>query len=295
MVPVAVRYLLASLSSQTRKIYAQALLALKMYAQSNFQGQWFPTPVSVLAIYISDMLNNHKSVSTVLTSLSAISFFHKLFDLGDPPSHFVIKRIVSGAQKISHPVDTRLPISIHVLHQLVQSCEHVTPSSYHAIMLKAMYLFMFHAFLRVGEVTQSINVITFDNVTVHQDRLTIRFIKFKHHTGPTVSIDVPSSNSPYCPVKAIHDYTLVRGSSPGPMFLLPNNVHLSPRLFSSLLSSSLSWCNLAGANIKPHSFRIGAATFAASQGYTSSQIRAMGRWNSNAFEKYIRISAFKTF
>jgi hypothetical protein len=162
-------------------------------------------------------------------------------------------------------------------------------------MLKAMYLFMFHAFLRVGEVTQSINVITFDNVTVHQDRLTIRFIKFKHHTGPTVSIDVPSSNSPYCPVKAIHDYTLVRGSSPGPMFLLPNNVHLSPRLFSSFLSSSLSWCNLAGANIKPHSFRIGAATFAASQGYTSSQIRAMGRWNSNAFEKYIRISAFKTF
>jgi hypothetical protein len=93
LVPVAASYLLAFLSGQTRKIYAQALLSLKLFAQSNFQGQEFPTPV------ISDMLNNQKSVSTVLTSLSAISFFHKLFDFGDPQSHFVIKRIVSGGSK----------------------------------------------------------------------------------------------------------------------------------------------------------------------------------------------------
>jgi hypothetical protein len=66
-------------------------------------------------------------------------------------------------------------------------------------------------------------------------------------------------------------------------------------LFSSLLASSLAWANLANANIRPHSFRIGAATFAAAQGYTSCQIKKMGRWNSNAFEKYIRINAFKTF
>jgi hypothetical protein len=33
---------------------------------------------------------------------------------------------------------------------------------------------------------------------------------------------------------------------------------------------------------------IGAASFAAENGLSDAQIRSMGRWNSNAFRKYIR-------
>ena len=44
--------------------------------------------------------------------------------------------------------------------------------------------------------------------------------------------------------------------------------------------------------IKGHSFRIGAATTAASLGFTEDQIQRMGRWRSDAVKKYIRITIF---
>jgi hypothetical protein len=286
---------MGSLAPATRRIYAQALLALESFANDNFQGVWFPTPVATLAIHISNMLNEGKAVSTALTTLSAVAFFHKLFDFNDPAAHFFIKRIISGASKVSRAVDTRTPITLHILQCLIESCSHVTPSAYHACMLKAMYLTMFHAFLRIGEVTQSPNALMFADVILVSDAFTITFRKFKHHKGPPVSINVPAANSPLCAVLALHQYVAIRGGAPGPLFAFPDATPISPRLFSTYLSSSLAWCDLGGANIKPHSFRIGAATFAAARGYTSCQIKKMGRWNSNAFEKYIRINTFATF
>ncbi|MCP3891681.1 MAG: hypothetical protein GY702_22850 [Desulfobulbaceae bacterium] len=41
--------------------------------------------------------------------------------------------------------------------------------------------------------------------------------------------------------------------------------------------------------IKPHSARIGAATFAAMQGVPEAQIKTFGRWGSSSFQGYIRV------
>ncbi|XP_055955152.1 uncharacterized protein LOC126812595 [Patella vulgata] len=40
---------------------------------------------------------------------------------------------------------------------------------------------------------------------------------------------------------------------------------------------------------KAHSFRIGAASAACSGGHSMEAIQRMGRWNSDAYKKYIRI------
>ena len=43
-------------------------------------------------------------------------------------------------------------------------------------------------------------------------------------------------------------------------------------------------------NVSTHSFRIGAATAAAAAGYPRWAIQAMGRWSSDCYRQYIRIT-----
>jgi hypothetical protein len=53
-------------------------------------------------------------------------------------------------------------------------------------------------------------------------------------------------------------------------------------------------CGLDTMKYEGHSFRIGAATFSAECGFSDTQIRAMGRWRSDAFLKYIRIPSLSS-
>ena len=60
--------------------------------------------------------------------------------------------------------------------------------------------------------------------------------------------------------------------------------------FDFLLKHLLEFCGLSSQVFKGHSFRIGAATSAALRGESDAQIRAAGRWSSDAFRKYIRVA-----
>jgi len=66
------------------------------------------------------------------------------------------------------------------------------------------------------------------------------------------------------------------------------------RILLGSLKEVLQYCNLDEDRYKTHSFRIGAASWAAAKGMSDSQIRAFGRWNSNAFLKYIRMPTLGT-
>ena len=63
---------------------------------------------------------------------------------------------------------------------------------------------------------------------------------------------------------------------------------VSRKLFTDYLALIFRVCGLDPTKYKGHSFRIGAATFAAECGFSDAQIRSMGRWKSDAFRKYIR-------
>ena len=78
----------------------------------------------------------------------------------------------------------------------------------------------------------------------------------------------------------------------------PFSVVISPRdnfcLVQIILSMAIKYCGLDPSRYKGHSFRIGAASYAADAGMSDSQIRALGRWKSDAFRKYIRIPSLST-
>ena len=60
--------------------------------------------------------------------------------------------------------------------------------------------------------------------------------------------------------------------------------------FDASLKRLFSFCGYQSSSFKGRNFRIGAATAAALWGETDAQIRAAGRWSSDAFRKYIRIA-----
>jgi len=276
-------------------MYSRWATQLHDFAVIYFPGKpWFPSSVPLLCTFIAHLLRNGSSPASVTSRMSAIAFFHKLFHLPDPTGDFLVRRILLGAHKDFSHVDSRLPITIPILHALCDSTGHVTQTSYHACLVRAIYLLMFHAFLRIGEVTSSRNNIKLSQLSVLSDTLTIVFQQAKHHFGSHISISIPSSQNAYCPVAALSLFTARRGRSEGPLFCEPDLSPITPSQLNSWLSGSLSWASLHQLNIKAHSFRIGAATHASAQGYSDAQIQRMGRWKSSAFKKYIRITSFKT-
>ena len=58
--------------------------------------------------------------------------------------------------------------------------------------------------------------------------------------------------------------------------------------FNAVLHRCLIFCGLDTGRNKGHSFRIGAACYAADKGFSDAQIRALGRWKSDAFKFDIR-------
>lgn len=286
--------LLGSLSSSSRKLYKKALEKFHIFQVGKLRvNQVFPAHSSSVMLYIAHMINQGYAVSTIASNLSAISFFHRLLSKEDPTSNFIIRKIMSGAAKIHKISDTRLPITIEILKKLIDTVHYFTESIFATLLFKSMFSLMFHAFLRIGEATSSNNNLQISQVSISPSFISLEFDKFKHHAGPPVLLTIPSTNSKYCPVKFLTSYIRMRGNAPGPLFCDVSLSAVQPHYFTSILTRCLEWNGLQNLNIKPHSFRIGAATFAAMIGYSDIQIQAMGRWKSSAFKKYIRIKSFE--
>ena len=98
----------------------------------------------------------------------------------------------------------------------------------------------------------------------------------------------------FCPVHLMLEYLSVRGCKPGPLFILADGSAVVRTHFTNQLSIAFKYCGLDSSRYKGHSFRIGAASYAAEAGMSDAQIRALGRWKSNAFQKYVRIPSLSS-
>ena len=165
-----------------------------------------------------------------------------------------------------------------------------------------MFLLSFHAFLRVGEITSSgrsnpnPNLLQRSQVCICPNTyvVSIAFLRYKHSKSliPFKLAISPSKSGPLL-AKRLAAYLSIRGSLPGPLFMM-NNGPVSNYYFTSQLKRCIQIAGLDSSQFKSHSFRIGAATTSILSGATQEQLRQMGRWNSDAFRKYIRVQSFQT-
>ncbi|XP_048576205.1 uncharacterized protein LOC125557556 [Nematostella vectensis] len=100
-------------------------------------------------------------------------------------------------------------------------------------------------------------------------------------------IYIGKARPPLCAVEAILAYLHLRGSTPGPLFLLHSGQPLSRPILTSWLRQIMRAAGFA-SDYSSHSFRIGAATVAARNGLSDHLIQSLVRWSSDAYKGYIR-------
>ena len=188
---------------------------------------------------------------------------------------------------MQHSCDTRLPITEDI-HLLVSTAGHAIHSMYRLKLMQAMFMLAYHAFLLVGEITESEHDLFLSDVTLTTTSIKLLFRSSKHASGVSQEAMVSAvTGEMYCPVHALSEYMSYRGKNPRPLFLWRGKP-LSRKDFVSGLKLLLSVAGIPDERFNSHSFRVGASTSCAAKGASDAQIRQLGRWHSGAFKRYIR-------
>ena len=282
--------------------YRRPWILFQDFAQSHLRLDQvrFPVDSDTLALFVAYLYEKSYSPTTVLTYLSAIGYVHRLAGWPDSSKSDRVQLILRGYSKIRPAsADTRLPITLPPLERLITALEITQPSRFQRKLAQAMCSLAFFAALRVGEITirrgqAQNNLLQFRHAAFMTDQsgntkaVKLSFTHYKH-SDPSRPVDlIVYREQPVCPVSRLIEYLAIRGCSPGPLFCWPDNTPVSREYFVRSLKEALQFCDLDHTRYKSHSFRKGAASWAAANDMSDAQIRLFGRWKSNAFLRYIR-------
>lgn len=293
------------MAPSTRDGYKRAIQAYIDHAQSLSQTKYFPTQTDTVISFICSLFSKHYAPSTITTYVSALGFINKLYGAPSPTQAFIINKLLEGCRKLNPSQDTRRPITLSMLHKLIDSLTLSQPAFFNRTLLSAMWLLAFHAFLRIGEITARSKTdtshnnlqlmdcnIRLDNGKPQSLQITIR--DSKHSKGQIFDINITANNTRYCPVQAMHNYLSHARPQSGPLFQFPGGLPVTRHYFDQQLKLALQCAGYDPKLYKGHSFRIGAASEAvALLGMSEHQVQKLGRWKSDAFKSYIRIPQFK--
>lgn len=113
-----------------------------------------------------------------------------------------------------------------------------------------------------------------------------------NHTGPPTLLRIPiaeKASSSICCVTAVNHYMQYRPAHSKYFFCHQNSYPLTRSQFTGVLSKAVQRLGLPTHLYASHSFRIGRALDLAAKGYSSETIKHLGRWNSGAVNRYIRL------
>ena len=299
-------YFHASLAPSTSRSYESAK---RRYINFCHTSNTQPLPATEnklcnFAAYLADSSITHQ---TIKCYLSAIRHLQISANMGDPQISCMpkLEHVLRGIKKdqskknkgVSKP---RLPMTPDVLLKL-RSVWEQEPGLYDHIMLWAACCTCYFGFLRSGEICSPSQKdydpsthLSYSDIAVdsHDDPSTIAITIKASKTDPYrqgVTVYLGATGSQLCPVKALLAFISVRGDAPGALFQFVNQQVLTRERFVTHVRSALSKAGLNPDVYAGHSFRIGAATVAHEKGIEDSTIMTLGRWKSNAYQRYIRI------
>ena len=291
-----------ALCGSTKKAYGKALQNYNNFVNSYYDhDSSFPVNFDHLQRYIAYLHHLGLAIGSVQSALSAINYIHKAMGGADVFQNVWVARMMLGFKKSHTPVqDSRQPFTTSSISKLCAAVDVIHGVSTDAVLLKSMFRLSFHAFLRVGEITvskqlaQNPNLLQRNQIricpTTHV--IDISFSRYKHSKSLIpFKLAISTAAAGTLLATDLEKYLGERGSAPGPLFLRDSSP-VSNYYFTTQLKRCLEVAGMDSSKFKTHSFRIGAATSSILRGATHEQVRQMGRWHSDAFQRYIRVQSF---
>ena len=290
--------LLHSVADPTRAQYTAQYKTYREFARF-YNLQAFPLSEHTLMLFATYLSNKGASHKGVKRYMAALNFFahilgyHNVF--ASAPG---LARLVRGIKRFQGNTATRpkrTPITPLLLRQMGRSLFRSPMLYADKVMIWAAMMTAFFGFLRISEYTSKL-VRSFDpsttlcvgDVSVAHTTAAIKLKSSK--TDPFrqgVTVRLAANGSSLCPIKALKLYQQYAPARSGPFFQFADGRYLTRRGLMGVLTLIKPH---DVDNVSTHSFRIGAATAAAAAGYPRWAIQAMGRWSSDCYRQYIRIT-----
>ena len=299
------KYYELALSSSTHKTYKAAGTKYLGFC-NNFSISPLPTSENVLCYFSACMAQEGLAQSTIRTYLSGVRQIQIARGLPDPHIDQMprLRQVLKGIKihegRIGKSPRPRLPITPSILRKLKKVWLSDAPS-FNNTMLWAASVTTFFSFCRSGEVTVenesnydpsvhlSYGDLAVDNAQ-NPSTISIQIKRSKtDQSRKGFKVYIGSTGDDLCPVAALMSYLALRGDKPGPLFHWKDQIPLSKTKFVEHVRSALMLANLPAHLYAGHSFRIGAATTAATAGVEDSTIQTLGRWQSSSYLLYIRM------
>ena len=292
------RFQTEALASSTLDSYLVGLRSYNLFC-THTGSYLFPLEEHVLQRYVAS-LAQRVSYSTIKVYLCGLQFFSHMRGLTESissmPRVYYLLRGIRRSQGSTFQRPRRQPITTNHLKLIHHRLTFMNYNKLQQVSLSTAASLAFFGFLRCSEYTCASSS-CFDpskelmvrNITIAADYsiLTVHIRASK--TDPFRNgcyIRIGATGDKLCPVTWMREYLAIHPVPQGPLFVLSSTHFVTRRDIVTMLSR----CLPEVGNINTHSFRIGGASAAATAGVPDSTIQLLGRWSSDAYRRYLRLS-----
>lgn len=287
------RLVQSGIASNSMLTYNTSINVFNTFRQNyNLPNQW-PFPIHHISLFMAFCFEKGHSPNTISTYIAGINYFHKLNGFYDITNIFVIQKLLEGCRRGRPCRDIRAPLTMQILISVYNTLPGVCYNNYECKLFSALFVLAYFGLFRVSELVSSLSddMLSLSDLSFVDNKkyIIIQLRRYKtNQRGIPTYLKIPCEHGILCPVRSMSEYLSLRPRSPGPLFCHSNLTPVTRSQFSAVLSKCISKTVCTDLCFKSHSFRIGRATDLASQGYSSSVIMKLGRWNSGAYRLYIR-------
>ena len=137
-----------------------------------------PVSVPMILLFIAHLFALGLAASSIVSTISVVAYFHKV-------NAFLVTKLLAGARNVGAVPDVRLPVTLHIISRLVVAMPTVFSSHYKCLMLRAMMVLAFKAYLQVWEMVPRSRCMvrgcwSLGDVLLSGDLIAISFRRFKH-------------------------------------------------------------------------------------------------------------------